>query len=1078
MLPQQIKISDAGLAPPTIAKITRPTAFRLTERRRLFATMDQARRQGSVTWITAPPGFGKTSLATTYLAQSGCDVLWYRVDEEDADIGNFFHYLSEAGKHRLPHESGLPLFTPENLPSLAAFARRFFERLCARLQNPAALVFDDYHQVEAAAPLHAILANAAAQLPEGVHLLILSREPPPPAFARLRSYGALACIEGEALRLTQEEAHLLALRQGMRANSSKEILQLNKLADGWAAGLTLLLEHNGHLAVPEFWPSSATLQLLFDYFSYEIFAKLDPSVQDCLIKCSLLPEMPTDVVAAMTGYANAALILDQLSTSNYFTTRHDDTATVYRFHPLYRAFLLQQAEERLSHTELAAIRQQAAHHLAQRGHTEEAVALLQACERWEALAQLILAHAEQLVMQGRQQTLIAWIGRLPEALIEATPWLLFWRSACQLLFAPTLVEAKSALLRAYTLFEATQDTVGLYLSWAGIASMYYFTLPPANEALAWIVTFEALQQRYPDIPSPVIEARTALGITTLLRLYQPNHPQWSHWLSRCRGLLHTIADPNTQLLAGSELAWCYSWRGQTVEGVALLRELEPLATAPDTALLARLDWRLLTTVYAWHRFDGGCDMTAVAQALQLADESDIHFLDPYIATFGIYSALSTGDMQAAQALLPRLGSVTALPIVGVATFYQVHSLLKLHQGHFEEAVHYARQALNHIESTGIVFLRFVDHLCYGSALMEQGDLTLADTQFDHAATLVQGVDSGVMHHLLLLGQALMALKRGHTPQALDLLRGAIEKSRTIGGHYTPFYHRESLAALYALGLEANLETACLQEQIRRQRLVPNAPPVDIEAWPWRVKIYTLDRFTVILADGATLAINSKARKRPLELLKVLIAHGGREVGVQTVVDLLWTESDGDNGEVALHTTLYRLRKLLGCEQAVILNDGRLTLNAHLIWLDVWACERLMGRLDSARAERAGERMVEYSRKIGALYRRPFMQERSETWVLEQRQRLHNRFIRTLRATGDYWEQCGQWLPAVELYQRGLELDRSSEELYRRLMIAYRALGYYGEALAVYRRCCSALHTTFGITPSSVTEAVRASLPVV
>lgn len=1049
---------------PSIAKITRPKASRLTERPRLFAALDEA-RQVSATWVSAPPGFGKTSLASSYVEQRGFDCLWYRVDEEDADVGNFFYYLNQAGKSLPRHDGDLPSFTPENLPSLGAFARRFFESLYLRLRPAATLVFDDYQELAAESPLHLVLAKAVEHLPEGINILFLSREQPPAGFARLRTHGAVAHIDAEALRLTQGEAQAFAARKGSPGSGQDEINRLNEIAGGWTAGLMLLLER-GNLSLPESMPGTATLQVLFDYFSQEIFRNLDPPVQALLLKCALLPEMPVEAVEQVAGTVDASHLLDKLSTRNYFTTRHDGAITVYRFHPLFRAFLLEQAEKTIPRDQIAALRQRAAHALAQGGHTEEVVALLHACGDWQALIQTILTHAEQLSRQGRLQTLESWIRQVPEPLIDETPWLLFWLGSCQLLFDP--LKAKATLLRAYALFEAAQEPAGLYLCWSGIATVYYFAFLPAGEALVWISTFEALQRRHPDFPSPAIEARVALGLVSLLRLYRLDHSQLPHWLTRCRSLLNTIEGHTTRLLAGGDLAWCYSWLGKTAEWAALLRELAPLSTA-DTPPLARLNWLTTSAMYAWHRADTAACAAAVAQALRLADESDVHLLDHYLCVFGVYGALSVGDAAAAQALQSRFeGSVSTLRTADVASFHHVHTLLNIHQGNFRDAEQHARQALAQSEQLGIVFVRFIGHACLAAILAELGHMDEAAKHFEHAARLAKGVDSGPMTHLSLLGKALLEFKRGRQAEALELLRGAIESAKAIGGHYTPFYHRETLAALYALGLEANLEVSHLQAQIRLQCLVPQTPESVPENWPWPVKVYTLGRFSLVV-DGEPVNFAHKAQKKPLALLQVLIALGGRDIDELPLAEAL--ASDG-NGETlaTLSMTLLRLRKLLGHPDAVTFSRGKFSLDPSVCWVDAWAFERGMAGLGEP------DPCPQALQKALLLYRGPLLaREPGQPWMLAPRARLHGKYLRGLRQQGDRLEGERDWEAAAHWYQCGIEHDPASEDLYRRLMRCHQARGEPADAIQVYQRCRSMLSMLLGVSPSAETEALRKRL---
>jgi len=1055
--------------PPDIAKITRPKASRLIARPRLFAALDEA-RQGSATWVSAPPGFGKTSLASSYVEQHGFDCLWYRVDEEDADAGNFFYYLNQAGKNLARHKNDLPSFTPENLPSLGAFARRFFENLCLRLRTPAILVFDEYEELGVDSPLHGVLAKVVEHLPEGIHILFLSREQPPAAFARLRTHGAFAHIQAEALRLTQEEAQAFAARKGLPSAGQNEILRLNELTGGWAAGLMLLLMR-GNLPLPEGMPGTASLQVLFDYFSQEVFRNLEPSIQNLLLKCAILPEMPLDAVERATGSGEALLLLDRLSAKNYFTTLHDGAVAVYRFHPLFRAFLLEQVEKAIPREQLVALQKKAARVLAQGGHTEGAIALMHACEDWDALAQIVLTHAEQLARQGRLQTLESWIRRLPAPVIERSPWLLYWLGTSQLPRDP--IEARATLLRAYALFDLTEDTAGLYLCWSGIASIYFFVFLPFGEALAWISTFEDLQRRHPNFPSQAIEARVVLGLVSLLRLYRLDHSQLPHWLSRGRGLLGAIDDHSTRLLAGGELAWCYSWLGKTAEVASLLHELAPLATA-DMAPLARLNWLSATAMYAWHRADAAVCAESVAQALRIADESDVHVLDAHICVFGVYGALSIGDASAAKALQLRIGNpLLARRNIDAASFHHLHTLVDWHLGNFQEAEQHARQTLAQSEQLGIVFICFVAHVCLASILVELGHVDEAGEHLTHAARMAQGVDSGPMAHLSLLGKALLEFKRGRHAEALEFLRGAIESAKDIGGHYTPFYHRDTLAALYALGLEVDMEVSHLQAQIRLQRLVPQAPERAPENWPWPVKIYTLGRFA-IAKDGAPLKTGAKSSHKPVELLKTLIAHGGRAVHQDKFIAALWPDTEGDDAHHAFETTLYRLRKLLGAE-ALIVKDGQLTLDHRHCWVDCWAFERLASSVTESIAADDFPAVARDTHKLLNIYQGTFLNRDQDIPAAHiHGERLRSRLLRALESLGQYWAARRDHPRILECYLRALEVDPRAEVFYQHLMRHYHAQGRYPEAIAVYQRCRLALHSLTGVTPSADTNVLHAS----
>src|SRR5262245_9347953 len=165
-----------------LAKTTRPTQVGTLVRPRLVRWLDRARKR-AVTWVCAPPGAGKTTLVATYLAARKTRGLWYQLDEDDADVATFFHYLSLAAPRR---RRALPLLTVEGGRGVAEFGRRFFRELYGRFKLPFTVVFDNYQEVPPDCALHDVLAETIAEVPKGGRLVFISRSDPPPAFARHR----------------------------------------------------------------------------------------------------------------------------------------------------------------------------------------------------------------------------------------------------------------------------------------------------------------------------------------------------------------------------------------------------------------------------------------------------------------------------------------------------------------------------------------------------------------------------------------------------------------------------------------------------------------------------------------------------------------------------------------------------------------------------------------------------------------------------------------------------------------------------------------------------------------------------
>ena len=259
--------------------------------------------------------------------------------------------------------------------------------------------------------------------------------------------------------------------------------------------------------------------------------------------------------------------------------------------------------------------------------------------------------------------------------------------------------------------------------------------------------------------------------------------------------------------------------------------------------------------------------------------------------------------------------------------------------------------------------------------------------------------------------------------------------------------------------------------------IPVSIPAPDEQRDYPLQIFTLGRFSV--ARGVEpIRFARKAQHRPLQLLKALIALGGREVGSDRLGMALWPESEGDTAYNAFEITLHRLRKLVGIEKALVLSNGLLTLDNQLCWVDVWAFEQAAGHAETLlRSTHPNpDELTDVSSRVVTLYHGHFLgRETPEPWSISLRERLRSKFLRHLLVVARHWEKIGQHETAIQCYQKGLETDDLAEIFYQRLMVCYQQLGRKSEALAVYRRCRTTLSLILSINPSPATETIRRRL---
>jgi LuxR family transcriptional regulator, maltose regulon positive regulatory protein len=192
------------------------------------------------------------------------------------------------------------------------------------------------------------------------------------------------------------------------------------------------------------------------------------------------------------------------------------------------------------------------------------------------------------------------------------------------------------------------------------------------------------------------------------------------------------------------------------------------------------------------------------------------------------------------------------------------------------------------------------------------------------------------------------------------------------------------------------------------------------------------------------------------------------------MDALWPDEEGDAAEKSLSVTLLRLRRLLGDNELVRHQGGKLSLDMRRCWVDAWAFEHMLSMQPKTGN---GNGSVE-SPQIQALslYRGTFLPEHSEEpWSVAARERLRTRFIHTLVGVGKQIESEGRFEEAIDWYLKGLDADPIVESFYQGLMRCYDKLDRRTEGIAAYRRLKQTLSVTLGLPPSASTEKLYQSL---
>ena len=394
----------------------------LVKRDRLIQNLHHSIK-GKLTLISAPAGFGKTTLLAQLLQQTEFPYTWLSLDERDNQPIRFWTYFV-AALQKIEPRLGEPTI------ALLRNSETNFELFLTSLINDIfthktdiLLILDDYHEITNIA-IHQAVTFLLNNLPPTLHLIIASRCDPPLPLARLRARGKLRELRAEQLRFTNQEATLFAC-QVMQLHLSEEqigILQIK--VEGWIAGLQMAALSLQQCSQISNWIESlqGNQRYIWDYLTEEVLEQQPDYLKSFLLKTSILDRMCGSLCDAVLQLENSTETLEYLDRINLFVIPLDDNRCWYRYHHLFgellRYYLRKQGTE-----SIAKYHHRAAEWYKQENLTDEAFKHALIIQNWELAIDLIKTEACQLIIDADFTTLLNRLKTLPNNIICLDPWL-------------------------------------------------------------------------------------------------------------------------------------------------------------------------------------------------------------------------------------------------------------------------------------------------------------------------------------------------------------------------------------------------------------------------------------------------------------------------------------------------------------------------------------------------------------------------------------------------------------------------------------------------------------------------------
>lgn len=471
----------------------------LVVRERLLAQLDTG-QEGKLTLIAAPAGFGKTTLASQWVAdrrERGTfpPVAWVALDAGDNDPVRFWRYVITAcrafdvnlGESILESlHAAHPSFGPVPLePILTTFLNAL-----SRLPDRGILVLEDYHLITNP-QIHDAMTFLLDHLPATVHVILLTRSEPPLPLARWRARSELYDIRSEDLRFTPEETATF-FQQTLAFPLAPEAMQhLETYVEGWPAGLRLIT-----LALKGYVPEQRVEDVLptfggshrhfLEFFVTEVLDAQPKSLQVFLLETSGLSRLTGALCDAVTERNDSARLLETVERAGLFLLPLGGVEPWYRYHPLFAEAMQHEARRRLGDERVRAVSSRASLWYEQHGLLAEAVESALAAQDFERAATLIEEIVAPELVKNEHHTLRRWIARLPEVVLRDHPALCLSYAIAILFtsdrYAPeTMAQLQPPLQMAeeYWRAENNRNKLGEVLAFRSLVTWFQWNLPQA-----------------------------------------------------------------------------------------------------------------------------------------------------------------------------------------------------------------------------------------------------------------------------------------------------------------------------------------------------------------------------------------------------------------------------------------------------------------------------------------------------------------------------------------------------------------------------------------------------------------------
>jgi LuxR family maltose regulon positive regulatory protein len=1034
-------------------------------RRQRLVDFLHARIDRRLLLVSAPAGYGKTTLLVDFATDTDVPVCWYSLDSTAQESRVFLEHFIACIQQRFPDFGQQTIqaldnvleFTDEGLnPVLVSLVNEILDGIPEYF----AIILDDFHLVEQSQTVARFVTRFLEDAPENCCLIVAGRTVPGrlPIVA-LASKQQVAGLGSNDLRFTADEVETL-IRQMYAVDLSPEDAQaLAQDSEGWITGI-LLSTHSLWQGLLKGMIRAKGAMTVYDYLASEVFNQQDPQVQEFLLGTSILEDMSPELCDAVLGIDSSWTMLNLLEERNLFLNRMGSEGQWYRYHRLFQGYLVSRMR-RENPQRFAALHRRAAAYWEDKGDLTQAIShLLMAGEYDEAAARMVRIAAK-LFISGQHMLLVQWHEALPESIAAKHPSLL-------VVFAKTYAQqgqedlALSLLDRAHELFQTSTDASGM-----------------AQTAVQKATVFR-IRGRYQEASD--LCGQTALLIPrTEIPTAADNHRCWGISLGQSGSLADAVGHLQEALAQYQSLGRDFSAAQVQIDLGAFLERMgrfeEALAhfeKAVEVFRRVRNPSELANAlnsvgVIYYYRGEHSRAHDTLLQALQAAQQAGSGRWTAYIlAGLGDVER----DLGHISEALDHYGKAISLLDENREGFLSVYiraSQAELYAAQGEPLLAHdlARQAMELASSHKSSYEEGLARIALGLASLESEPARAAQECEQAVEQLKRnGAMRDMTRALFLLSAALyridsrdQALARLQETLALADKLGYRNALRPLGRWAEPLLAEAAHSGLGIADLIA-------QPAGDGTAVVPEPPDT---APRHSIRLQALGASRIEMDGEALLGNWGKAR----ELVFLLATENqGRGMMRDEIYQALWPDVPSPKAYSNLHTLVYRVRRFLP-PNGVQFEDNvyRLSPRGGFAY-DVAEFQRLAAEAQAADNEKEA---ITCCQKAIALYQGDFLKDLLTEWSFRLQRTLRDLFLVAISRVANYYWQSGKTEMVVALVRRWLDEEPSDEAAHRLLMRCFADQGNISAVRRQFRQCEEILARDLQVAPDDETLALYLKL---